>query len=406
MKVYFYESIEQQTNYTSKLLKFLCKHYKIEIVENPDNSDCILVSVCDISEIGLLRRARAIFPEKIIISGGFISRFPILTVYSDFVCVGEAYNFLRKLANVKNVRDIEAFPEIATKQKLAIPDDFIDISLTPILQCSPRAYYYYTGKFCPMRCKYCLYGALYNRKSENKFDREILIEKALMKIPQSAKLFPMLGSYEITKLKPSLVKRLGILDIRISNFLKRAQWRLVGSKIRTGVEFFSEKHRQEWAKPISNEDIKLFFHICRLKKINTMVYFVIGLEEEEDIMNFIDVVIPYDRVCYPKILFGLTYIDFQPFTAWARGDVRCKKEIKRVKFMREVISKNRRIRVNQIRDISYSTWRTLMSRCQNIEEAEYIYKLRTIQKNELLIGLTEKKYPHLLGEQAICEKTK
>lgn len=394
MVIYLHETKSQAVNYTSKLLKHLCNVNKIEISNDPNNCDVVFVSVCDITDIGILKKAKDSF-SKPIVAGGFISPFRVLTAFADYVCVGDAYDFLRKLSTARHIEEVGEYEEVSTATKVGVMNRFIDRENTPCFQFRKQSYYYYIEKYCPQGCKFCLYGSLHRASSGAKHD--MLVERALQLIPATARLFLMVGQPETNRIRYDLTKRLGILDVRIRKFINEQQWRFIGSRIRTGVEFLSEDVRRKFGKPISSAELRQFFHICREKGKTVVAYMIAGLESQDAAAQFIEDVVVFDNRGYPRILFNFTYIDFQPFTALADGNVRLKRRFNFLEFFKEAVGKNKRVRVAPAAYMALSTWRTLMSRCVTREEADFIYALRHKKDNELLIDAAEARYPHLIG---------
>ena len=387
MKIYFYEILRQKIHYTSKLLKFLIhRQNNLEIVDKLRDADCVFVSVCDITELHLIREARVFC--KPIISGGALSQFPVMRVWSDYVCVGEVYDFIEKLNKVKRIQEIESFPEIATKVKPGILNENIRFELNPVINFGSKAAYLYCGKGCPQRCKYCLMGN--SRKWQ--FMEEIRFIAALRAIG-NRKLYPMLSFFPYKNIPNELQQNLGILDVRIKDFLRNSS---AGKNIRTGVEFFSEEKRKLYGKPMLDQEINLFLKKVQFLNKTTVLYFIAGLEDVEA-ETFIEEVLPESNKITPRIICILTYIDPQPLTPMQNMDIREKITFDGELFFKKAVRKNRGIRVHRMKKISFSSWRTVMQRSSNLQELEFCFRLRKERNNNRLLELVDNKFPHLLG---------
>lgn len=394
MRVYFHLGSAQHNEYTIELIMALCRRYGLELTSSPDEADIVLVSVCDISEIGILRQARKY--GKPVLAGGFVSILPVLRCYADYVCVGEGYGCLRELAGMRSVDQLERLPQIATRDRPhQRVDEEIDWAVNPVVQVSKTSYYYYTGKGCPVKCKFCLLS--YSRHLQ---DAPVVhVRRAIRALPPKAKLY-LMTSYFRYDLTPAEQRRLGTLDVTIREYLKGKQHGL--RRVRCGIEFWTEGMRRDLAKPLSTQQLGDFVAMTGANGAETIAYLIAGVEPMEALQELADA-LPGGADIKPRFVFAPTVFDPQPYTPLADYDIRQRHEFDHKRAMALLNSRNRRIRVHRPAKPSHASWRTVMQRAMNIEEAEFCWRLRSIDDNDKLLREVETNFQHLLGTKSIDE---
>ncbi|MDY6835508.1 MAG: hypothetical protein SVY53_11985 [Chloroflexota bacterium] len=398
MKVYFHENKTQPKEYTLRLLKYLLNLNGISVTKNVSESDCVFVSLCDMTEYPLLVSAKKL--GKPIVAGGFQADMPIVHKTADYTCVGEAYDFIRRLAGIKRVEEIADFPQTATANKAAIIDQNIDYAINPVISVTSRAYYYYCGKGCPQHCKFCYLS--YQREYQKAPIGYLLA--ALRQIPSGSKLYPMLSHFDY-KIPADMIQKLGILDVRVRDYVRR-NGQGYGNRVRTGIEFMRQDYRNKLAKPISTDEIVEFVNLSKKHKCTSVWYFVAGLEGEQDALDFLDK-LPVDMSLYPRIICIFTYIEPQPKTPMANFDIRQKKEFDSFSwFFKEAHKKNRRIRVHTPKYLAFSTWKTLMNRASTDEEISFAWSMRNEKDNSHMLDIINSKMPNMLGTMSIADIVK
>ena len=356
-------------------------------MDSPTNADSVWVSICDITEIGLIKKARRY--NKPIIAGGFISFLPVMRLWADYVCVGEAYNFVKKYSVVSKLEDLEELPECATKSKEGIISQYIDYEINPIVRVSNTAYYWYSGKGCPIKCKFCLlsWSREWQEAPEEKF------HSALNSIPKRGKLYPMASMlrYKTTSSK------LGTIDVRLREYISGNTAR--AKRIRFGIEFWSERYRKAFGKPYSNNEVSCGINRAGNEGTECTAYIITGVPGD-NCREFLEA-LPSDTRLRPKVILALTYLDPQPMTPIAEWDIREKVYVDGKKLFGTFNNKNRRIRVQGPKYMAHSSWRTIMQRAQNEYEAEFAWAERNNKDNDSILSKTERAYPHLLGSKKI-----
>ncbi len=396
MRVYFHTGYGENihVDYPVALVRHLCRSYGVTVAETSAESDVTAVSCCDIMDIGLLKSARKL--GKPIIAGGFISMLPIMRAWADVVCVGEAYAFVRAMATARTIDDLAILPNAGVYQgRRPQVDEWIDWSMNPVVQQSPKAYYYYCGKGCPIKCKFCLLS--YSRHLQDA--PEVYIRRALSSIPKSARLY-LMTSYYRYDLTPKEQSRLGVIDVTIKEYLGGGHRGL--RRVRCGIEFWTEALRRELAKPLSAEQIGAFFAMTGEAKAEVIAYVIAGLEPMESLREVAEA-LPHGGALHPRFTFAPTLFDPQPFTPLHDFDIRQRYPFDHKAAMRILLARNRRVRVHQPAKPSHASWRTIMQRCQTREEAGFCWKLRTCDNNDILLRTVEAEQPHLLGTASLAD---
>jgi len=388
--VYFHWPTSMGAGYPKILLRQLAEQAGMEVVDHPAKAEAVLVSLCDVSELHHLVAARKF--GRPVIAGGWISYMPFLRHFADLVCVGEGYNFMRELGRARSLRDMEGLPYVSTPAKQGVIDEHIDWDVNPIARVGGNACYYYCGKGCPTKCKFC--AMAYSRHVQ--YADFGYIERAAEATPSNGHLFLMV-SYLPYKLPQAIEQRLGATDVRIKDYIRRP---VKARQVRAGVEFLSAQLRRDLAKPLTEDHIAEFFRVTKAQKTEATLYFIGGLETVDDAEAFIGC-LPVDMDLGPRVHLHFTYLDPQPLTPMADFDIRQKVAFDGVRFMALCHTRNRRVRVGTLRQPGYSTWRTLQQRAETAEEAAWAYSLRTCSDHERLVGLADQHHPRLLGVSSL-----
>lgn len=400
MKVYFYAVKNQIITSTILLLKYLLRKYNVGIVMNPDEADFIFVSMNDMAYFSVLRSAYKKFKGiKPIVVGGDVAKLDFVLIYADYAVRGEAYNFIREFSKLDKIEDIENIENVTSKNKKGIVDYRIDYELNPIIKSTKKVYYYYGGKGCTAQCKFCFYSHV-NKYS--KVGKDYII-RAIKTIPNNARLHVTSAFFPYPDMEDKYLKKLGMIDLRINQYIKR---HYPSRTFGIGIEFFSEEMRKYMRKPIKNELVKELIDLSFKRNHDIIMYFIVGLEDESAIYDFVEQVPYYQKSYSPRILLNTQYIDFNQKTPIGNVDVRVKKDFNYRILQKELNLKNRRFRVRRTKYKSYSTYRTLIQRTSNMEESEFVYSLRNDKNNDDVVEKVLKKYPHLIGSDRLFNESK
>lgn len=392
MKVYFHHTKLQEKEYTTVMIKKMLVEKNL-YVDNPSDCDVVFVSLCDVTELYIVEQAKKM--GKPIVAGGFISYMDFLRFAVDYVCKGEVYNFIDRLSELKRHDDIAALEMISTKEKIGVLDEYIDYKRNPLVKVTNSAIYWYSGKGCPQKCKFCALS--WSRKYQTASKEEYI--RVLRAIPKKTKLFPMCSHLPYKDLPYQ--SRLGISDIRVKDYLRNPDGYKNIKRIRVGVEFFTEELRKSFGKPLSSEEIKTFISLTKKYNQEVTLYFIIGFDN--NFIEFCEKSIPVDYDLKPKIKIAMTYLDPQPMTPIQDLDIREKTEVSYEKIRGHFLNSSRRFRVNIQKYIAHSTWRTVMQRASNIDEYNFCWSLRNKKDNDELLSIVDKEMPELLGKKDLLE---
>lgn len=385
MKFYLHGNPTNIKEYTLRLINYLFTKNKLEMVSNPDDSDLVLVSLCDSTEVKDILTARKF--AKPVITGGMISEVPIVNELSDYVYHGEIWGLIDHLRANKPLEDCEY---ITTKDKKALKiSQEIRWKEVPIIRVGSRAAYYYCGKGCPMKCKYCLIGNA--RKYQHIPERLYRnAERNIKKV--KAKMMP------IAAFNPHAAKTERIItEVLLKEYVKNNGLGLKNSLIRSGIEFATPEISKGLAKGVTIDDLNAALEISKFNNSRMILYFIAGLEDQEEVELFFNkIILDYD--IKPVITIVFTYFAPQPMTPMFDFDLRERKQIDAKQVFRIVNARNKRIRVMPLAGIKKSTMRALTERCANKEEYVFIsqFNKKSITYDQIL-QFTETKYPHLLG---------
>lgn len=379
MKFFFHKKNTQHIEYNIRLIEKLLAG---NITKDVSLADYVLCSICDVTEIGEIIKAKKYGPP--VITGGMISEYPIANELSDYVWHGEIYGFKKEIDTGRGLEDMASITS-AGERRLCI-DQQIDWRLNPIIKRGNRAMYYYVSKGCPVRCKYCYIS--YSRKYQKV---PWPLYKKASKV--AGKNFMPIAAFNPFKtITETNIGETFLKEYVTTNNIKSAT-------IRAGVEFVSESLSSNIAKGVTHEDF--FEAIKKSEKNNTkmILYFIAGLEDQEIVEEYFSK-IPSSFSGKAPISIVFTYIDPQPFTPFANFDISLKKKIDAKKIYRVVSQMNKRIRIMPLAKRSKSTIRTLIGRAESIEQYNHIVKLKNKSHEEIINECG--KYKNLIGSDTIA----
>lgn len=397
MKIYFEVEKRQNGAMTITLLKHLLIKQGIEVVSNPENADAIFVSVTDVTYFQVLHQAHKKYKGRIpIVAGGDMTKLDFIQNYADYTVLGEGYNFIESLGKMKNIHDIIDLPNVRTPNKQGIIDNDIKWMENPIIKASSKVFYYYGGKGCPQKCKFCYYSHVngYSQVDESK------IVRALKSIPKGGKLYVTSAYFPYPKMADELLQKLGMIDLKIGMYNKKVY---PSRSFRVGIEFFDAETRKLMGKPIPDRQIIELINNSLVRRHEMTTYFMGGIEDEDAMMRFVDIVPEYHRTYSPRIMLHTQYIDFNKGTPLGDVNIRERKDFNRDLLKKELDKKNRRFRVAVVKYKAHSSWRTLLQRTKTFEETEFLYKMKNLKDDSVFMDKVESKYPNLMGTKTIKE---
>lgn len=384
MKIYFSTNKTNTKEYATRLIKKVLASY---MVDSPEEADVVMVSICDISEIGDAVRARNF--GKPVLAGGMVSEYPVLNELVDYVWHGEVYGLKRQLDSGVDFINMESITT-PTKRTLLV-DQYIDWLANPIVKVGKRAMYYYTSKGCPLKCKYCLIGNIrdYQVVPEGLYARAVAVAgKNLMPI----------AAYNPYGVPSSA----NIGEVLLRKYAAGVGHGSGAKMIRTGVEFVNSRNSKTLAKGVTIDHVNEGIARAGAEGTRLIMYLIAGIESQEELEDFFSQ-LSLDYRISPSITFVFTYIDPQPFTPFHDFDLRRKiTDIDTKRLYRIATECNKRVRMLPLARPEKATIRSLLGRATSRQEYAMITKLSK-EPLDAIIETIERRAPHLLGRSSIDE---
>lgn len=289
---------------TYRTLETIAGHYGLDLNTPPAEADCFLVSVDDVDDLPLVRRARKIAKDKPLIGGGFEAfAGEYLLNFCDGMNVGEGYEFFEEAGHTRSVDALLTLPYVLTRGKNKVhPSEKIDQSLLPLVHTTPKHYYYLAGRGCKGKCAFCMTGFVYpgwHNSEENLSDAYDYTKARKMGIP-----FVTNDSAPIMRMNTAQ-------SVRVRDYLADPK-RYKAKFLHFGIEGFSESRRKWFGKPISDDEIQeLMATLTRMRQPSEF-FFIVGFPGAfEEAMEFARRV-PISLSFHPKIFIKLTMFEPSP----------------------------------------------------------------------------------------------
>jgi radical SAM superfamily enzyme YgiQ (UPF0313 family) len=368
--------------YPIRLIKHL---FSDHIVDDPLDADVVMVSLCDITEIGDIQKARRAY-GKPVLAGGIISEYPLVNELADYTYHGEIYGLYHYIIDGNDGLGACKYVSKRGDRVLNVCQT-IDWELNPVIQVGSRAKYYYVSKGCPMRCKYCYIG---NSRKYQAVPRE-LYRAALGVAGKNIMPIAAFNPYGIPQ-------NAGIGETMLKEYIKGNN----GDKartIRTGVEFVTKELSEGLAKGVTIEELNNALRVSKNNKTKLILYFIAGLETQEDLSNYFNCIdLDYDTS--PSVTVVFTYLDPQPFTPFCNFDIRQKIEIDAKEVYRVVSERNKRFRVMPLAKPAKSTIRTMLARCTSADDYQYVVSMKKLTHQEIMDRCDR---DHLIGTDRLSD---
>lgn len=364
MKFYFFSNSTNIKEYSTRLITRVMQEW---MVDDPSLADYVMVSMCDITEIGDIDKARKL--GKPILSGGMISEYPLVNELSDYTYHGEIYGLRDHLLSGGGVDDCE-FVTTKLNKRLRISQE-IKWSDNPIIGVGNRAKYYYVSKGCPVRCKYCYIG---NARDYQVVPRELY---------DSALAIAKKGLMPIAAYNPYGVPTSANVGETLLKKYIAGHGGDCAKMLRSGVEFVTPQLSKSLAKGVTIDDLNAALDKSKRNKTKLILYFIAGLETQEHTENYFSDLVA-DFASNPAVNLVFTYIDPQPFTPMHDFDISKKIAIDTKRVYGVASQRNKRIRILPLAAMSKSTNRTLLGRCESIEDYHLVKSISKLSHEEML----------------------
>lgn len=382
IKLYLHANKTNGKEYTLRLIDHVLRPY---MVADPARADYVLVSLCDISELSDIARARCY--GRPVIAGGMVAEYPVVNELADYTWHGEVYG-LRKLLD--QGLGLDDMPSISSRQRrrLVIDQD-IRWDVNPIIGVGSRARYYYVSKGCPVACKYCYIGNVRKYQAAP----EALYKQALQQCGRHLMPIAAYNPYQIPD-------RANIGETLLRRYIQPG-YDCTARMIRSGVEFCLPQYSRDLAKGVTVEHLNEALAKSKRNKTTMILYYIAGIDPPEAIDDFFgSIAVDYATAPMVKIVF--TYIDPQPFTPMHDLDLRRKRtdyDSRRIYYKATQV--NKRLRVMPTAPPAKSTFRTLLGRCRSVDDYRRVMRVKRLDHNAMLDDLSGEE--ELLGRASIDE---
>ncbi len=356
--------------YTYYILEYLIKINNHELVSIKD-CEYILFSICDVSEIGELKKIREQYPKKQIIVGGHFAVFyKICLLFCDYVNIGQGFEFF-ECKSIEQIKRLKSIIWTKSKKKI-IASIKIDWNIIPICKITKSSYYYWGSVGCKNKCSFCL-TAWTNKYQKNK----ILNIKKAVNIKKCSIISNDNKGMERIRESRKSIKLKDFLNIR----------KHYCNYYRIGLEFATEKNRKIIGKFFTNKELyQSIIKACK-EKVRIQFFCICGLDDKQEWMKLINNI---PTISYGwGIYFKFTNLEYQMFTPLYKK--RYNLDISKYMNKQEIenIYYNNRFRVKplRIRPIkypAYAIWRTGMTNSINKDQFNLFWELRNKKDLELM----------------------
>lgn len=366
---YWIEPVGNKRFYTEKLLEMVAGGYGHEV--DLDQDSIILVSLCDVSELLVLRRIRNKYPSHTIVAGGHFAKIGLeaMAIWADLVWVGHVFDMLA----LRTWQEICESPHAywCGRRGTVQASTRIDWDRVPAIQVDKNRLYLWGGTGCQKKCSFCLTS--WTEPHQERPGLRGVCSRLKQRMPKGYTLKVISNAYT-TELGDDLVQDMMIQDLlRVRRNRKR-------KLIRCGVEFPTEKSRGRHAKPIRDEQIRHAIQRAADFNLSLQLFFIGGRDPRQDWEHLLDV-IPPDDMMKPKVYFKWTNIEYQPKTplwpelAHFTGQDLLDKAFTDW-FYRKAAHKNKRVSVYTCKYPAHTVWRMCLAHVTTELEFNAVHKLR------------------------------
>lgn len=373
MKFYLIEP-KNQSNvlYTYSLLKRLIKLNNHILTEDIKDCDFVLVSLCDIIELEKLRKIKKSVGDKKIIAGGSVCiLFKLISVYADYVNVGQGFEFFK----CRTENEIKKLKSIYYNgcEKIIEPSTLIEWDKLHICQISKNNFSYLMSVGCKNKCKFCF--TTWTNKLQKNNKSEIIVNNIVKKINGKNSIMFISNETDEYNIKNK------IRDIMLINYIKKSfnkenkpMW------FRIGFEFCREENRKKYGKFFTDLQFQTVLQKSKIENININFFCLGGMETKQEWYDFFDKNINIiDGDFRPKILFKFTNLDYFMFTPLHKERFNINKnnlldEDFRNYIYNNFLIRNHRFRTQTIKYPAHCLWRTGLSYCVNEKEVNLYFE--------------------------------
>ena len=299
----YFESKSRFLSYTVVAKAFTLAGH--EIVNDMDECDAVLFSMCDAMEYRDLMRMRDRSKGKVLIVGGsYAFNFWSAKLYCDGVWVGEVY----EMADCETVDDILSSVHCYTGgDELPTSSIRIDWAKVPIAQIAPGKAYYWGGTGCKNHCRFCFtswtHPHIVNSQGRIQKARQVCKRK---------KIHLMISSNEYDN-DPGA----STFDMLLKDYLKTP---VSANLVRCGIEFATDESRKRVGKPVTFDDMYKALQKAEKERVRMKWFHITGYDRKSDWYDYIDKLCwMLDKVRYSLLITvefnNLQYQNYTPLYA-------------------------------------------------------------------------------------------
>lgn len=348
--------IDAVVSHVGHWLKWECEQAAVPL-HPPGEADVIfLIHAGMVDWSGSVKRALKRYkishdPDKrgrkpYIIAGGAVDPAPFTALsVADALAVGEAYLFVRQVLDlIKAGGDVDAlahfvysYPHALERTQLtplqrdpakpwqlvdipdilATPDEWVDWDANPAIRSEDKVVRILAAKGCHLKCKFCAttYRQTYKVNPNEGFilgmmsglsarkERVSLITNDAAALPYFEHI-PGHGQLDSQSMTIKALRNPAVVDAVIASRVKIARF---------GVEGVSERLRQGYGKPVTNEELINILGRLSDAHIHTHMFYIVGApyEDDSDYENF---KLLYRELCR-RVDWGIIRLKFTAFNA-------------------------------------------------------------------------------------------
>jgi len=363
MKVHLLDGAKIKASYVLSVLRTLCDEAGVEVVDTPEEADALWVSMYDQNSLPVLKKAREMAGDRLVIMGGFEAWCaPPYLAWADAAVVGEGWEFIEAWG--RDPAEALALPCVCKKDSTEIlPSYVVPWERFPLTKMPPGHHYYFMGgRGCRNKCKFCMTSWI----QPNSNCPPEVIARAVEYVEQQPK-----GKLTIVTNDSQAViesKVVNAQSVTVRAYLDEPE-RYKSNMLHFGIEGWTEADRARLGKPISDDMLRELQIVTGENKQQCEFFFIVGYPgyKESDVWEFIDNVAMPDARLYPRIFVKCTYFNPAPYTPYQRTPF-IESYIDRERILREFHVRQKRVRMFPKRSPGREAWRCVIRRA-TAEEA-------------------------------------
>jgi radical SAM superfamily enzyme YgiQ (UPF0313 family) len=338
--------------YTETLLRSLCSRAGIELVSDAE-AELMLVSLCDPSDLHLLKDARIAAGDRPVVAGGFECYYATpLMAWADHAVLGEGFEWF---AAVGAGLDWRRMPFVLGRGGRAAASYSVDWAALPLVKTGKRKMYYLGGRGCHNKCRFCATSWVQPYRVQGR--QSLLAAAAAARGAGCGVTFICNDSRDMPRLAG-----VNAASVTVRDYLK-APDAYRATMLHFGIEGWTAEERAAYGKPLADDDIAALVDATAKRKQRCELFTIAGrpgwtLDHVRDFAA----VLPMDASHLPPVFVKLTYFDPCPHTPMAR-ECPATEWVDIERAFRILNARNKRFRVFPVRSLARSNWRTVLHRC-------------------------------------------